>query len=58
MRDDNRAGLSWFAIEAADAEAFDRLENRLQQAGATVTRTPDGIETADPWGTRVRVTRA
>jgi catechol 2,3-dioxygenase len=57
-RDDGRAGLSWFAIEAADADAFDRVESRLQQSGSTITRTPSGIETTDPWGTRVRFTRA
>jgi catechol 2,3-dioxygenase len=57
-RDENRAGLSWLALEAADAAAFDAVNTRLAQAGVKLTPTAAGVETADPWGTRLRITRA
>ena len=57
-RDENRAGLSWLALEAADAAAFDAVKARLAQAGVKLTPTAAGVETADPWGTRLRITRA
>ena len=57
-RDEDRAGLSWFSLEAADATAFEAAKSRLAQAGAPLTATPTGIETADPWGTRLRIERA
>jgi catechol 2,3-dioxygenase len=57
-RDQNRAGLSWLALEAADTDTFDRVGARLAQAGAKLTSISEGIEATDPWGTRVRITRA
>jgi catechol 2,3-dioxygenase len=57
-RDDDRAGLAWFSFEAADAAAFDGVKARLAQAGAPLRDIAAGIETADPWGTRVRIVRA
>ncbi len=57
-RDQDRAGLSWFSLEASDAAAFDAAKTRLAQASAPLTATPTGIETADPWGTRLRIVRA
>ena len=57
-READRTGLSWLALEAADAAAFDAAKARLTQAGTQLAATPGGIETADPWGTRLRVTRA
>jgi catechol 2,3-dioxygenase len=57
-RDDNRAGLSWFSLEAADTGAFETAKGRLVQAGIALTATAEGIETADPWGTRLRITHA
>jgi len=56
-RNENRAGLSWLALEAADATAFDAGKARLAQAGAEFAATSAGIATADPWGTRLRITR-
>src|SRR5262245_14938296 len=56
-RDDDRAGLSWFSLEAADAAAFESAKERLAQAGAELTTTATGIATDDPWGTRLRITR-
>src|SRR5262249_30741878 len=57
QRDNDRTGLSWFAFEAADANALDSVAARLSKAGAKVSETPTGLETADPWGTKVRFTR-
>jgi catechol 2,3-dioxygenase len=57
-RDQNRAGLSWFTIEAADAGAIDAISGRLLAAKAPVDKASGGIETADPWGTRIRVVKA
>lgn len=57
-RDPDRAGLAWFALEAADNESYDTTVARLKQAGAEVRDIPGGIETADPWGTRVRLVQA
>jgi catechol 2,3-dioxygenase len=57
-RDQNRAGLSWLALGAADADTFDRVGARLAQAGAKFTPISEGIEATDPWGTRVRIRRA
>ncbi len=56
-RDPNRAGLSWFSIEA-EAAAADALAERLKAANAPVETTGGRIETADPWGTRVRIVKA
>jgi catechol 2,3-dioxygenase len=58
LRDPERAGLSWLALEAADADAFDGARARLTQAGVPLTDVAGGIEAADPWGTRVRIVRA
>jgi catechol 2,3-dioxygenase len=57
-RDEDRAGLSWFTIEATDAGAFDQAEMRLRQAGAKPASLANGIEATDPWGTRVRIAHA
>ncbi len=58
LRDADRAGLAWFAFEAADANAFDTVAARLAKAGAPLTTTATGVVTADPWGTKVRIERA
>ncbi len=57
QRDERRTGLSWFSLEAADAAAFDAAKARLTQAGTELAVTAAGIQTADPWGTRLRITR-
>jgi catechol 2,3-dioxygenase len=57
-RDQDRAGLAWFSMEAADRAALDATAARLKAAGAAVTDAPGGIEAADPWGTRVRFVKA
>ena len=57
-RDEDRAGLSWLSLEAADGSTFDAARTRLAQAATELAVTASGIETADPWGTRLRITRA
>ena len=57
-RDPDRAGLSWLTLEAADAVAFAALKQRLTRAGIAFSETSAAIETADPWGTRLRIVQA
>ena len=56
-RDEDRAGLSWFSLEA-DPESFDAAKSRLAEAKIPLAAAPSGIETADPWGTHLRLVRA
>ncbi len=58
MRDPERAGLAWFAFEAADEAAYDALAARLEAGGIASTDSAGGLEFADPWGTRVRLVKA
>ena len=58
LRDPDRAGLAWFSMEAADDAALDAATARLKSPNAAVTAIPGGVETADPWGTRVRFVKA
>jgi catechol 2,3-dioxygenase len=53
-RDDDRAGLSWFAIEAADAATRDEALARVKDADIAVSNSAGGSEVRDPFGTRVR----
>ncbi len=55
-RNPNRAGLDWFTIEVNDTATLDNLKQRLVAGGAGIAAIPGGFATADPWGTRVRVT--
>ena len=55
MRDDARAGLSWFALEAANAAERDTVMKRLKDAKAPLSEGANGTETRDPFGTRVRL---
>ena len=57
-RDRDRAGLSWFSIEAADVKALDAVGARLKAAQSPVSAINNGIESADPWGTRIRFVKA
>jgi len=56
-RDEGRAGLSWFAMEA-DATALAAVRENLKGADIPINDTNSGVETRDPWGTRVRFTKA
>lgn len=53
-RDDDRAGLSWFAFEAADEAARDAVLARLKAANVPLGSSLQGPEARDPYGTRVR----
>ena len=57
-RDDKRAGLSWFAIEAADPAELDDVVQRLKDANVPLTDSAQGPEARDPFGTRVRFSNA
>ncbi|MEJ0076499.1 MAG: VOC family protein [Alphaproteobacteria bacterium] len=54
QRDDERAGLSWFAIEAADAADRDAVITKLKAANVPLASSAQGPEVRDPFGTRVR----
>jgi len=54
QRADDRAGLSWFAIEAADAAQRDAALARLKAANVPLASSAQGAEVRDPFGTRVR----
>lgn len=57
-RDPDRAGLAWFSMEAADPASINAISGRLLAAKAPIESTAGGIETADPWGTRIRLVTA
>jgi catechol 2,3-dioxygenase len=54
-RDDTATGLAWFSLEVAAPEILQAQEQRLRQAGAPAAAIADGIETSDPWGTKLRL---
>jgi catechol 2,3-dioxygenase len=58
LRDPECAGLSWFEFEAADEAAFDAFAERLKAAGIPASDGANGLEFADPWGTRVMLVKA
>ena len=54
-RDEAANGLTWFSIDVEKPDLFAAQEERLHKAGAKVVAIANGIETIDPWGTRVRL---
>jgi catechol 2,3-dioxygenase len=56
-RDDAATGLAWFSLDIDKPDLFAGVEERLRKSGAEIAVQPDGIEAADPWGTRVRLVR-
>ncbi|MCA6115448.1 VOC family protein [Bradyrhizobium sp. WSM 1738] len=54
-RDDAATGLAWFSLEIASQDIVQAQEQRLLQAGAPAAAINNGIETSDPWGTKVRL---
>ena len=54
-RDPDRAGLAWFSMEAAEGTAYEGAVARLKSANAPVNAITGGIETADPFGNRIRL---
>jgi catechol 2,3-dioxygenase len=55
VRDPDRAGLALLALEAADANTLAEIRQRLARGGIPFRETSTGIETSDPWGTRLRI---
>ena len=54
-RDPDRAGLAWFSLQANDPAA---VSARLEKAQVATRTSSSGLETADPWGTRIRIVPA
>ena len=54
-RDDAATGLAWFSLEIEQHDIFAAQEERLRQAGIKVVAVANGLEAADPWGTRIRL---
>jgi catechol 2,3-dioxygenase len=50
-RDEERAGLAWFTMEASP-EALEGVREHLKKAGIAAADTNRGLEARDPWGTR------
>ena len=55
VRNPQRAGLSWLALEAADEQAYAGVNERLRRAATAVSERTGSVETEDPWGTRLRI---
>ena len=53
----DRAGLAWFAFEAADGAVSEAAVARLKQANVPVIANTNYVEARDPFGTRVRFTQ-
>jgi catechol 2,3-dioxygenase len=58
MRDEAATGLAWFSLHVTEPAILEQQEQRLRQSGAAIAAITGGIETADPWGTKLRVLRA
>ena len=56
-RDDAATGLAWFSLDIEAPDMLARQEERLAGAGASVSKLANGLETADPWGTKVRLVK-
>ena len=56
-RDDAATGLAWFSLQIAALDMLQAQEQRLREAGAPAAAIDGGIETSDPWGTKVRLIR-
>ena len=54
-RDEGTTGLSWFSLQVAEPVILEQLEQRLRRAGTAVASISGGIETADPWGTKLQI---
>jgi catechol-2,3-dioxygenase len=48
-------GLAWFSLYVATPEILEQQEQRLRQNRASVDEIKGGIETADPWGTKLHI---
>jgi catechol 2,3-dioxygenase len=58
MRNAQRAGLAWFALEVNDQPTMDGIKKRLDAAGIPIDAVPGGFAATDPWGTSILFTNA
>src|SRR5882757_2718428 len=56
-RNEAATGLAWFSLEIEKPDLFAAKEECLRQAGVQIAAVADGLEAADPWGTRVRLVK-
>jgi catechol 2,3-dioxygenase len=54
-RDEAATGLAWFSLEVVTQPILEAQTLRLRQAGAPAAAIANGIETTDPWGTKLRL---
>ncbi|HMR34449.1 MAG TPA: VOC family protein [Geminicoccaceae bacterium] len=54
-RDPASTGLDWFSLRLRDPDILAAQSDRLSRGGTAISALAGGIETADPWGTRVRL---
>jgi catechol 2,3-dioxygenase len=57
MRDEQTTGLAWFSVHVATSGILEQQEQRLRRTGSPVAAIMGGIESADPWGTKLRILR-
>jgi catechol 2,3-dioxygenase len=58
IRNGQRAGLDWFAMEINDQSTIDGVKMRLEAAGIIIDAIPGGFAAKDPWGTSIHFTIA
>lgn len=54
-RDMSKTGLSWFSLLTADGDLLSDRQQRLASAGLPTRPVSGGFESADPWGTQLRL---
>ncbi|WP_121741830.1 VOC family protein [Natronorubrum halophilum] len=52
---DDTRGLAWFEVVVPADDALESIRTRLENGGASVTETDDGLEVTDPDGNSVRL---
>ena len=58
IRNGQRSGLNWFAMEIKDEQTLGGVKKGLEAAGVTIGAISGGFAAADPWGTSIRFTFA
>lgn len=58
VRSEADTGLSWFSLQVAREDILAAQQERLGMSGVATASVVGGIESRDPWGTRVRLLRA
>lgn len=57
-RDAATTGLDWFSLHVETDELLAEKRERLGEEGLDLSEIAGGVETADPWGTRLRLVSA